>query len=164
MPHKTKACHLRLRKRPLSDLRPELRDGARRGAAGPVCARDAAFDHAADPCLRHDRGGGPAGLFAGRGRRRARGTCRRRAGPLRLRDGRRRDHPPLSAGGQRGDRHPERSCGAGLGARQSATPALPPRSSFGATSSRARSSPSAMRRQRCFTCWNCSMRAARNRR
>ena len=95
-------------------------------------------------------------------RGRARGLGRGRADPVRFRDGRPRRHASPAARRQRGDLHAPRfpRC---LRSRSSSAPrARLPRWSSGATGSRARWSPSAMRRPRCFTCSKCLRKARRN--
>ena len=77
---------------------------------------------------------------------------RRRADPLRFRDGRPWHHARAAARGQRRDLHASRSARAGRSRRSSAPRAPPPRWSCGATGSRAHWSPSATRRPRCFIC------------
>ena len=87
----------------------------------------------------------------------ARGSpARRRADPVRCRDGGAWRHPRAPARQQRGDLH---ACGIDAcrsSPLSSAPPARRPRWSSGAIGWQAPSSPSAMRRRRCSTCSRCS--------
>ncbi len=98
------------------------------------------------------------------GCRGTRGAGARRADPVRCRDGGAWRHPRAAAGQATrwSARCAIRACR--RLPRSSAPRAPPPRSSSGATGWRARWSPSATRRPRCFACSRCSRRARRGRR
>ena len=87
--------------------------------------------------------------------------ARRRADPVRFRDGGARRHPRAPAGQQRRALHAARSARARARAKARHHALAPPRWSCGASGSPGRWSRSATRRPRCFVCSRCWRRARR---